>query len=140
MAFHLSSHRARNQPSAEINMVPLIDVMLVLVIVFIVTAPLMTHAVRLNLPKASSSLNIQEPQSITISIDGQGGIFWNKESVSWATLQERFAGFASQTNTSELQIRADESVAYRHVVRVMSEASKNGLGKIGFITDPKFTP
>jgi biopolymer transport protein ExbD len=120
-------------------MVPLIDIMLVLVIIFIVTAPLMTHAVRIDLPKASSALNTQKPESITISIDKQGEMFWDKESVSWAIVQERFAGFSNQNNTIELHIRADESVAYRHVVSVMTEASKNGITKIGFITDPKVT-
>jgi biopolymer transport protein ExbD len=137
MAFHVSSKSGRHQPNPEINMVPLIDVMLVLVIIFMVTAPLMNHAVKVDLPKASSQKNEVKPQTISLSIDSSGFLYWNKEKTDWAGLSERLKAESTKTPQPELHIRADENTAYKKVAELMSEASKAGLTKIGFVTDPK---
>jgi biopolymer transport protein ExbD len=137
MAFHVSSKTGRHQPNPEINMVPLIDVMLVLVIIFMVTAPLMTHAVKVDLPKATSQKNEVKPQTISLSIDASGTLYWNKEKADWAALPERLKAESAKDPQPELHIRADENTAYKKVAELMSEASKVGLTKIGFVTDPK---
>jgi biopolymer transport protein ExbD len=137
MAFHVSSKTGRHQPNPEINMVPLIDVMLVLVIIFMVTAPLMTHAVKVDLPKASSQKNEVKPQTISLSIDASGTLYWNKEKADWAALPERLKAESAKDPQPELHIRADENTAYKKVAELMSEAAKVGLTKIGFVTDPK---
>ncbi len=137
MAFHVSSKTGRHQPNPEINMVPLIDVMLVLVIIFLVTAPLMNHAVKVDLPKASSQKNEVKPQTISLSIDASGTLYWNKEKADWEALPERLKAESAKDPQPELHIRADESTAYKKVAELMSEASKVGLTKIGFVTDPK---
>jgi biopolymer transport protein ExbD len=137
MAFHLSSKAGRNQPNPEINMVPLIDVMLVLVIIFMVTAPLMTHAVKVDLPKANSQRNEVKPETISVSIDAKGDLYWNKEQLSWSDLPLRMQTASTQAPQPELHIRADENTAYKKVAELMSEASKVGLTRIGFVTDPK---
>lgn len=137
MAFHVAAKGGRHQPSAEINMVPLIDVMLVLVIIFMVTAPLMTHAVKVELPKASSQVNEVKPETLSLSIDAQGDLYWNKEKLGWDVLPERLKAESAKDPQPELHIRADENTAYKKVAELMSEASKVGLTKIGFVTDPK---
>jgi biopolymer transport protein ExbD len=137
MAFHVSSKTGRHQPNPEINMVPLIDVMLVLVIIFMVTAPLMTHAVKVDLPKASSQRNEVKPQTISLSIDASGTLYWNKEKADWTALSERLKAESAKSPQPELHIRADENTAYKKVAELMSEAAKVGLTKIGFVTDPK---
>ncbi len=140
MGFRPGSHGARHQPSAEINMVPLIDVMLVLVIIFMVTAPLMTHAVRINLPKASSELNRATPQTISVSIDAQGQLFWNREPLRWEALDQRLRQSAVTVPQPALQLRADENIAYKKVMQVMSAAAKAGMTQVGFVTDPAGEP
>jgi biopolymer transport protein ExbD len=137
MAFHVSSKTGRHQPNPEINMVPLIDVMLVLVIIFMVTAPLMTHAVKVDLPKATSQKNEVKPQTISLSIDASGTLYWNKEKTDWTSLSDRLKAESAKDPQPELHIRADENTAYKKVAELMSEASKVGLTKIGFVTDPK---
>ena len=137
MAFHVSSRAGRHQPNPEINMVPLIDVMLVLVIIFMVTAPLMTHAVKVDLPKATSQRNEVKPQTISLSIDASGALYWNKEKADWTSLSDRLRAESAKDPQPELHIRADENTAYKKVAELMSEASKVGLTKIGFVTDPK---
>ncbi|MEY3096235.1 MAG: ExbD/TolR family protein [Burkholderiaceae bacterium] len=137
MAFHISSKTGRNQPNPEINMVPLIDVMLVLVIIFMVTAPLMTHAVKVDLPKANSQRNEVKPETIAVSIDAQGDLYWNKEKLIWSDLPAKLQAASTKSPQPELHIRADENTAYKKVAELMSEASKVGLTRIGFVTDPK---
>ncbi len=136
MAFQLNARGGRHQPSADINMVPLIDVMLVLVIIFMVTAPLMTHAVKINLPKASSELNQATPHTISVSIDAKGALFWNREPLRWEDLAARLSDSAAMVPQPELQLRADENIAYKKVMQVMSTAAKAGMTRVGFVTDP----
>ena len=120
----------------EINMVPLIDVMLVLLIIFMVTAPLLTHAVKVDLPKASSSANLTKPDNVQLAIDADNQIFWNGEPVDTAQLGDRLKAAGAQQPQPELHIRAERTATYEKVAQVMSEAARNGLTRIGFITDP----
>jgi len=137
MAFGGLSNRGGQQPVAEINMIPLIDVMLVLLVIFIVTAPLLTHAVKIDLPRASSEINTPKRENIHLSIDAAGSVYWNGEGVASADLRQRMAESARLDPQPELHIRADGELAYKQVVSVMSDASKAGLTRIGFVTDPR---
>lgn len=121
---------------AEMNVVPLVDVMLVLLVIFIVTAPLLTHSVKIDLPKASSSVNITKPEHIEFGIRESGDLFWNGEAVTMDLLASRFAPEAAREPQPELHIRADRHVHYEKVAQVMALAAKSGLVRIGFVSDP----
>ena len=136
MAFASLESGDDDAPLTEINMVPLIDVMLVLLIIFMVTAPLLTHAVKVDLPKASSSANLTKPDNVQLAIDAASQIFWNGEPVDTAQLGERLKAAGAQQPQPELHIRAERTATYERVAQVMSEAARNGLTRIGFITDP----
>lgn len=137
MAFASFDNRSAGAPMAEINMVPLIDVMLVLLVIFIVTAPLLTQTVKLELPKASSQPNITQVQKVEFAIDANGGLFWNGEPVDRAEAARRF-GIESQKNPQpEVHLKADQNVPYRSVAQTLADASKAGLTKVGFISEPE---
>ena len=140
MAFGGFRQGSDTAPMAEINMIPLIDVMLVLLVIFIITAPLLTHAVKLDLPKASSHPNLTKPDHIALSIAADGTLFWNGERVERRTLRERLAAASRQQPQPEVHLRADGAVAYRRVAEVMADAAKSGLTRIGFVTDPTQQP
>lgn len=140
MAFGGFTRNSGQQPMAEINMIPLIDVMLVLLVIFIITAPLLTHAVKIDLPRASSHVNVVERENIHLSIDAAGSVYWNGEEVSQGEWREHMADSARLDPQPELHIRADGDLAYKQVVRVMSDAAQAGLIRIGFITDPRMNP
>ena len=136
MTFGSMSGSSRQAPLAEINVVPLVDVMLVLLVIFIITAPLLTHSVKVDLPKVSSSPNITQPDHIEFGIRSDASLYWNGEPVELEQLAERFAAITAQSPNTELHIRADRNAHYEHVARVMSIAAKAGLVRIGFVTDP----
>ncbi len=140
MAFGGLSRNTAAQPMAEINMIPLIDVMLVLLVIFIVTAPLLTHAVKIDLPKASSQVNVVKKENIHLSIDSSGTVYWNGERLEEGAWPERMASAARLEPQPELHIRADGEIAYKQVVAVMSDAARAGLIRIGFVTDPRTNP
>lgn len=125
-----------NAPLAEINMVPLIDVMLVLLVIFLVTAPLLTHAVKVELPKASSAPNMSKPENIQLSINAAGLVYWNGDVVDAAALEGRMNLAAAAQPQPELHIRAERTTPYEKVAGIMSGAARVGLTKIGFVTDP----
>ncbi|MDA8255608.1 MAG: biopolymer transporter ExbD [Betaproteobacteria bacterium] len=137
MAFASLDAADDNEPLAEINMVPLIDVMLVLLIIFMVTAPLLTHAVKVDLPKASSQRNEVKPETINLSIKADGSVYWNADPVNAAAWQSRMDAAARQSPQPEIHIRADGGLAYRNVAQIMADAARAGLTKLGFITDPR---
>lgn len=120
----------------EINVVPYIDVMLVLLVIFIVTAPLLTHAVKINLPKAASSPNQTKPDSIQLAIDADASLFWNGEAIDRPEMVRRLAAAGKVNPQPELHLRAEKTTQYQAVADIMSEAAKAGLVKIGFVTDP----
>ena len=136
MAFGRLQRNPRPPPMSDINMTPLIDVMLVLLVIFIVTAPLLTHAVKLELPKASAAVNLPPPDKIEFAIDASGALFWNGERVSRDEAAERFVAEGKKDKQPEVHLRADQAVAYRHVAQTLADASKAGLTKVGFISEP----
>ncbi len=121
-------------------MIPLIDVMLVLLVIFIVTAPLLTHAVRVELPRASSQPNLTKPDNVQLAIDAAGTVYWNGVAVDETEWRARMRAAAALTPPPEVQVRADGAVAYRSVARVMSDAAGAGLSRIGFVTEPSSQP
>ena len=135
MAFASFDPRSSGAPMAEINMVPLIDVMLVLLVIFIITAPLLTQAVKLELPKASSQVNDLKPEKIEFAIDAAGLLYWNGEVLTRAEAAQRFVLAGKQPVQPEVHLRADQSVAYRFVAQTLADASKAGLTKVGFISE-----
>ncbi len=140
MAFGNFSGNRAGQPMAEINMIPLIDVMLVLLVIFIITAPLLTHAVKIDLPRASNELSVVKRENVHLSIDAQGTVYWNGEALDEGAWRARMADAAKLDPQPEVHIRADGELAYRRVVTVMSDAARAGLTRIGFVTDPRETP
>ena len=140
MAFASFDSRRGGVPMAEINMVPLLDVMLVLLVIFIVTAPLLTQAVKLELPKASSQANDLRPEKIEFAIDAAGVSYWNGEPVSRAEAQKRFVAEGGKSVQPEIHLKADQAVAYRFVAQALADASKAGLSKVGFISQPEPGP
>jgi len=135
MAFG-SFDREGSRPMAEINMIPLIDVMLVLLVIFIITAPLLTHAVKIDLPKAASAPNLTKPDNIQLAINAAGQIFFNGEAVSRQTLNERLIEAGRHQPQPEVHIRADQTARYQWVAETLSDAAKAGLTRIGFVSDP----
>lgn len=117
-------------------MVPLIDVMLVLLVIFIITAPLLSHSIQINLPQASSQPVEQEPVIIDLAIDDIGAMFWNEVPVSADDLRLRFAVEASLDPQPELRVRADLNTRYEVLAQVMSSAKAAGIKRLGFITRP----
>ncbi|OZI61301.1 ExbD/TolR family protein [Bordetella genomosp. 11] len=121
---------------SEINMVPLIDVMLVLLVIFIITAPLMAHSIRINMPQVSAEPVKEEPKTIDLAIDAHGQLFWDDKPVLEAELPDRFAAAAGSQPQPELRIRADLDTRYETLAKVMAAARRSGLGRIGFVTTP----
>ena len=136
MAFGGFNSARSSAPMAEINMVPLIDVMLVLLVIFIITAPLLTHAVKIDLPKAASQPNLTKPDHIALSIDAQGTTFWNGTPIDRPELIGRFKTAARREPQPELHLRADSSTRYQVIAQVMAAAAREGLTRIGFVSDP----
>jgi len=125
----------QNAPMADINTTPLVDVMLVLLIIFIITAPLFHQAIPIDLPQVSSTKLDDKPEVIQLAIDAQGLVYWNGEPVHRDALDARFAGASARQ--PELHLRADRDVRYERVADVMAAAQRNGLVKIAFVTQPK---
>ena len=120
----------------EINMIPLIDVMLVLLVIFIVTAPLLTHAVKIDLPKASSTPNLTRPENVQLAIDAASQVFWNGTAVGTDELDGLLRSAAQRDPQPELHLRAERSTPYEKVAAVMSAAARAGVTRLGFVTEP----
>ncbi|CAN7325864.1 biopolymer transporter ExbD [Variovorax paradoxus] len=120
----------------EINMTPLVDVMLVLLIIFIITVPVMKHAVNIDLPRATSEPEQPKPQNILFSITADGSYYWNEQKIDDAELPDRLAAEAAKDPQPELHIRGDKEVRYERVAKAMSKAREAGVRKIGFVTEP----
>ena len=121
----------------EINMTPLVDVMLVLLIIFIITVPVMKHAVNIDLPRASSEPEQAKPQNILFTVAADGSYFWNEQKIDDAELVGRLSAEAAKDPQPELHIRGDKAVRYERVAQAMSAARQAGVRKIGFITEPE---
>jgi biopolymer transport protein ExbD len=140
MAFASFDSKSPGTPMSEINMVPLIDVMLVLLVIFIITAPLLTQAVKLELPRADAQVNDLRPERIEFAIDASGTLFWNGEPVPRGVAQQRFAAEGRKRVQPEVHLRADQNVAYRFVAQTLADASRAGLTKVGFVSEPEASP
>ena len=136
MAFGGFNDSKPAQPMSEINVTPMVDVMLVLLVIFIISAPLFTHAIRLDLPAADVKPAPQLAETVTIAINGQGVIHWNETPVDQKELGTRLALAAKNTPQPELQLHADKATRYEVIAQVMAAAQNNGLTKIGFVTEP----
>ena len=140
MAFGGFSENDAGRPMAEINMIPLIDVMLVLLIIFIVTAPLLTHSIKINLPTATTQTNLEKPDTVTLSIDAAGSLYWNDQGISDAQLAANLADASRRDPQPELHLRAEKTTQYQRLAEIMADAQAAGLVKIGFVTNPKAAP
>ena len=129
-----TSHTA---PMSEINTTPLVDVMLVLLVIFIITAPLLTHAVKIDLPQASSQPLPEKPEVISVSIDGSGKMYWNDTPMVQGELAMKLQQIAKQEPQPELHIRADKETRYQILAEMMADAQNAGVTKLGFVSEPK---
>ena len=120
----------------EINMTPLVDVMLVLLIIFIITVPVMKHAVPVDLPRASNEREVIKPETIRLSVTADGKYHWNETTISDEELELRLQAEAQKDPQPDLHIRGDKDVRYERVAQAMSAAQRAGVRKIGFVTDP----
>jgi len=132
----IGTQDASDEVMSEINMIPFIDVMLVLLIIFIITVPVIQHAVNIDLPQASVEKVQDKPENIRFSVDAEGQYFWNDQRLSDAELDGMLTAAAAQEPQPELHIRGDKAVRYERVALAMAAAQKAGLRKIGFITEP----
>lgn len=136
MTFGSMDSGGDSAPLAEINMVPLIDVMLVLLIIFIVTAPLFTHAVKVDLPKASSVASSSSTEKNQLAIDAAGNVFWNGAALGADELVNKLSVTAKLMPQPELHILAERFTPYEKVAQVMSEAARQGVVRVALVTDP----
>ena len=120
---------------SDINMTPLVDVMLVLVVIFIITAPLLTHSIQLDLPQTDAAKISHAPTSITVVVDATGQAFLKDRPVNLKELTQQFAASRQIDQNTEVQLRADKSVPYGRMVQIMGAAQQAGLNHIGFMTD-----
>ncbi|MBH1958172.1 ExbD/TolR family protein [Polaromonas sp.] len=124
------------QPMSDINVTPLVDVMLVLVVIFIITAPLLASTIRLDLPKTDAARAVDAPRFVTLVVDQSGQAFLNDKPIVLEELARQLTQTARQNPDTEVQLRADAAVPYGKVVEVMGVAQKAGLSRIGFVAEP----
>jgi biopolymer transport protein TolR len=136
MAFGRLERTARAQPMSDINMTPLIDVMLVLLVIFMITAPLMTSSLKLDLPQSDAAQPSDTPQFIAVALDRDGRYFFGDEAVDAAAFASRVAAAAQRNPQTEVQLRADRGVPYGRVAELIGIVQKAGLTRIGFVTEP----
>ncbi len=137
MAMGTLSDKSDEDFNPEINTTPLVDVMLVLLIIFIITIPVINHSVKLDLPRATTQPNDVKPETVNVTIDGSGKLYWNNRETSDSELAEKIALAAKADPQPELHLRAERTTQYEKVAQVMAAAQNGGLSKIGFVTEPK---
>ena len=120
----------------EINMTPLVDVMLVLLIIFIITVPVLTHSVKVDLPRADNTPNELKPETVNLAVNAEGNIYWNETQVTMEELDFRLATEANKQPQPEVHIRGDRKVDYEHVIKAMAAVQRAGILKLGFVTEP----
>jgi biopolymer transport protein ExbD len=137
MAINFASSEGGDELLSSINTTPLVDVMLVLLIIFLITVPVVTHTVPVSLPRETNQVTKTTPQNINISVDKNGLIYWNQEQVpSLAALQTRFNAVATQVPQPEVEVWGDANAHYESVGEVLLTCQKAGIQKVGFITQP----
>ncbi len=120
----------------EINMTPLVDVMLVLLIIFIITVPVLTHSVKVDLPRADNTPNEVKPETVNLSVNAAGVVFWNDAQITFEELENRLSAEAGKQPQPEVHIRGDKAAAYEHVIKTMAAVQRAGILKLGFVTEP----
>jgi len=126
-----------DKPMSEINTTPLVDVMLVMLIIFLITIPVITQSVKVELPKAANIPTQTKPENINIAVDAEGNVYWNTSLVpTQEALLDRLKSIAVVDPQPEVHVRGDRGTAYEHIGRVMVLAQRSGIMKIGFITEP----
>jgi biopolymer transport protein ExbD len=125
-----------SRPMAEINVTPLVDVMLVLLVIFIITAPLLTYALKVDLPEVKSAPAVPSGEPIRLSVDSAGTIYLNAQAIEVDALRARLTEFAAREPAPEVQLRVDKAARFERVALVMSVAQETGLTRIGFVTEP----
>ena len=140
MAFGRLQRSAGSTPMSDINMTPLIDVMLVLLVIFMITAPLMSSSLKLDLPKTDAGQPNDAPQFISVALDPQGKLFFGEEALDAATFEARVLDAAKKNPKTEVQLRADKGVPYGRVAELIAMVQKAGLSRIGFVTEAPATP
>jgi len=135
MAFGRLERSPRPAPMSDINMTPLIDVMLVLLVIFIITAPLMTSSLKLDLPRTDAATPTSTPRFIALAIDADGSLFFAEEKLARDALAQRVAAAATANPQLEVQLRADQKVPYGQVADLIALIQKAGLSRIAFITE-----
>ena len=136
MAMNWQSEEDSSEVISTINTTPLVDVMLVLLIIFLITIPVVTHTVPVALPKESSVPTQTKPENVSLSVDHDGQVFWNQDKVDARQLEERLQKAALIEPQPEIHIRGDEGVRYEFVGRVIAACQKARIAKVGFITEP----
>ena len=139
MAFGRLERTTAAAPMSDINITPLVDVMLVLVVIFILTAPLLASSIRLELPRTEGAAPGAAAQAVTVVVDKVGQAFINDQPLAQAALAQRFSAIAAEHPDTEVQLRADASVPYGRVVAIMGAAHQAGLTRIGFVAEPVAT-
>lgn len=140
MAFGRLERTQGPQPMSDINVTPLVDVMLVLVVILIITAPLLASSIRLDLPRTDAGQAADAPKFVTVVLDKAGAVYLNDKAVTQEQLGQQLQETARRNPETEIQLRADQAVAYGRVVEVMGLAHKAGLSRIGFVAEPPRQP
>jgi len=140
MAFGGLNGGGHSNPQSEINMVPLIDVMLVLLVIFMITAPMLSHSIVIDLPQVSSQQVKEDPVVVDLAVDDAGAIFWNEQPIGIAEVPERMRQLATQKPQPELRLRADRNTRYEILAEIMGDANRAGVKGIGFVTTPSSKP
>jgi biopolymer transport protein ExbD len=120
----------------EINMTPLVDVMLVLLIIFIITVPVLTHSVKVDLPREDNTPNEVKPETVNLSVNAEGSVFWNESPITFEELEIRLSLDSGKQPQPEVHIRGDKAAAYEHVIKTMAAVQRAGILKLGFVTEP----
>ncbi|HEU4850665.1 MAG TPA: biopolymer transporter ExbD [Telluria sp.] len=136
MAFGAFNPTRQHQMMSDINVTPMVDVMLVLLVIFILTAPMFTHSIRLELPQEQAAAAPPQPDTVNISIDADGKLFWNDQPVDEAGFDGMLSAAAFDGAQPEIALRADKATRYESVAKVMAAAQSHGLTRIGFVTEP----
>jgi biopolymer transport protein ExbD len=136
MAFGAFNPSRQHQMMSDINVTPMVDVMLVLLVIFILTAPMFTHAIKLELPREQAAAAQAPADVVNISIDAAGKVYWNEQQVDDAALDGMLSAAAFNGAQPEIALRADRATRYESVAKVMAAAQSHGLTRLGFVTDP----
>ncbi len=140
MSFGRLERPQASRPMSDINMTPLIDVMLVLLVIFIITAPLIAPALRLDLPQAEGATVADRAEAVTVAIDREGRLYLGDQAIDADQLSARLADTAKRNPRTEVQLRADEAVPYGRVAELIARVQSAGLNRVGFVTEAPTPP